>query len=151
MSQAQTQTQTQVSAFVTASLTNAQIKAQEEQILIRESDRDLFGDEEMDNPFYDAFSLYKTINMTQVRHDVHDGAEFEEAKAEHTYHVLVDNLREIVLQSSDPHARFRLSNENSSHEDKDTGSKHEIAVATSLDYDVLPHGKRNNGIAKRLK
>ena len=139
-----------VSTTATATETNAETKANTEEITIAEADDELQMAEGAENPFYDAFKLYKTVNNTKVKADINDGESADEACDNHTYYVLVDTLRGLVLQSTDPHARFRLTSENSDHEDKLTGSKHEVAVAKSFGYDVLPHADNREDLSARL-
>lgn len=139
-----------VSTTATATQTNAEMKARAEEITISEASDELQMGDDPANPFYDAFKLYKTVNNTKVKADINDGMGADEAFDDHTYYVLVDTLRGLVLQSTDPHARFRLTSENSDHEDKLTGSKHEIAVAQAFDFDVLPHAQGREDLSARL-
>ena len=116
--------------------TNAQLKVEKEDITVRKATEELnIGD----SPLTRVFDLYRTTNLSKVREKIANGVHQKEAFDEHSYLVLVDKSRELVLQSSDPHSIYRLSNENSNHEDKQTGSKHEVAVAEVTGFDVLPH------------
>ena len=118
--------------------TNAQLKVEKEDITVRKATEELeIGN---DSPLSRIFDLYRTTNLSKVREKISNGTHQKEAFEEHSYLVLVDKKRELVLQSSDPHSIYRLTNENSNHEDKETGSKHEVAVAEVTGFDVLPHG-----------
>lgn len=78
--------------------------------------------------FHKQIDLYVNLNLSKVQ----EGDDPEE----HLHFVLVNHRTEEVIQSSDPHALFRLTHENSDDEDKRSGSKHEVLVAKQLGYDA---------------
>lgn len=116
------------------SLTNAQIRADDEDILVQPTD-----DRNR--------NWYRTINLTKAEQtaDDDDDISWEEAMDQHTYLARVCHQRRLVLFSQNPHDLYTLGNPDKTHEDEVTGSKHAIAVAlhltatTGKNYEPLPY------------
>lgn len=102
----------------TDSLTNAQIRADDEEIMVQPTD---------------DRNWFRTINLTKAEQTAtEEDIDMSEAMDQHTYRARVCHQRRLVLFSENPHDLYRLGRPDESHEDEVTGSKHAIAVAMHL-------------------